>query len=164
MKNRPVLFIFGLVVWMGLNWPPDWHDLLFGVLAAGFVAYMMGDMFVGKLHPFKHPVRYVWLARYTVVFIWECIKANIDVAYRVIHPRVPIKPGIVKVRTSLKSDAALTFLANSITLTPGTMTVDVDKKNGFLYIHWINVQDKDVEAATRLIVKKFEDIIKRIFE
>ena len=164
MKNRLVLFIFGLAVWMGLNWPPDWHDLLFGVLVAGFVSYMMGDMFIGKLHPFKHPVRYVWLARYIVVFVWECIKANIDVAYRVIHPRVPIKPGIVKVRTCLKSDTALTFLANSITLTPGTMTVDVDKKNGFLYIHWINVKDEDIEAATGLIVKKFEDIIKRIFE
>ncbi len=90
--------------------------------------------------------------------------ANIDVAYRVLHPNLPIKPGIVKVKTNLKTDTALTFLANSITLTPGTMSVDIDKDNGFLYIHWINVKDKDVEAATKMIVEKFEKILAKIFE
>jgi multicomponent Na+:H+ antiporter subunit E len=91
-------------------------------------------------------------------------KANIDVAYRVSHPNLPIRPGIVKVKTSLKSDTGLTFLANCITLTPGTMTVDIDKNSGFLYIHWINVKDKDVEGATERIVKRFERRLTRIFE
>jgi multicomponent Na+:H+ antiporter subunit E len=90
--------------------------------------------------------------------------ANIDVAYRVLHPALPIKPGIVKVKTSLKTDTALTFLANSITLTPGTMSVDIDTDNGFLYVHWINVKDKDVEAATKIIVERFENILAKIFE
>ena len=77
---------------------------------------------------------------------------------------VPIKPGIVKVETSLKSDTGLTFLANSITLTPGTLTVDIDREGGFLYIHWINVRHKDIEGATKSIVKRFERILTRIFE
>lgn len=90
--------------------------------------------------------------------------ANIDVAYRVLHPNLPINPGIVKVKTKLKSDVGLTFLANTITLTPGTMTVDVDKEKGLLYIHWINVKGKDVEAATKQIVEKFEHTLIKIFE
>lgn len=77
---------------------------------------------------------------------------------------MPINPGIVKVKTTLRSDTGLTFLANSITLTPGTLSVDVDQENGFLYVHWINVKDKDIDRATSLIVHRFERILKRIFE
>jgi multicomponent Na+:H+ antiporter subunit E len=86
------------------------------------------------------------------------------VAYRVSHPDLPINPGIVKVKTTLKSDTGLTFLANSITLTPGTMSVDIDQENGFMYIHWIDVKDKDIQKATEIIVKIFEDVLRRIFE
>ena len=104
------------------------------------------------------------LLLYVPSFLYYCMKANLDVAYRVLHPDVPIRPGIVKVRTSLKSDTALTFLANSITLTPGTLSVDVDKENGILYVHWIEVKDKDIEKATGLVAERFERILKRIFE
>lgn len=58
----------------------------------------------------------------------------------------------------------MTFLANSITLTPGTMSVDVDKENSILYIHWIDVKTKDVESATKIIVERFEKILKKIFD
>jgi multicomponent Na+:H+ antiporter subunit E len=98
------------------------------------------------------------------LFIWECIKANIDVAYRVLHPSLPINPGIIKIKTNLKSDTALTFLANSITLTPGTMTVDIDGDNGILYIHWIDVKAKETEAATQTISERFEKVLAKIFE
>ncbi|MFN7170098.1 MAG: Na+/H+ antiporter subunit E [Candidatus Omnitrophota bacterium] len=164
MKSRIILFIFGLLVWLFLSWPPDGQHLLIGILVALFVSFVTGDMFVKRPHLFKHPTRYLWFLYYIPLFIWECIKANIDVARRVIHPDLPLKPGIVKVKTNLKSDTGLTFLANSITLTPGTMSVDIDSENGFLYIHWIDVKDKDIERATEIIVKKFEKILKRIFE
>ena len=85
-----------------------------------------------------------------------------DVAYRVLHPKMPIKPGIVKVKTKLKTDIAKTFLANSITMTPGTLSVDI--KDEFLYIHWIYVRDEGMEKATEIIVDKFEKHLKRIFE
>jgi multicomponent Na+:H+ antiporter subunit E len=86
------------------------------------------------------------------------------VAYRVIHPDLLINPGIVKVKTSLQSDIGLTLLANSITLTPGTLSVDIDKDNSVLYIHWIDVQSRDIEEATRTIVERFERILRNIFE
>ena len=70
----------------------------------------------------------------------------------------------MKIRTSLKSDTGLTFLANSITLTPGTMTVDIDRDRGILYIHWINVRHMDIERATQDIAGKFEPILRRVFE
>ena len=165
MKSRIVLFILGFVVWGLLNWPPDWQHLTIGFFVAAFVAFLTGDLFVQRPHVLKHPKRYFYfLFHYVPVFLWEMLKANIDVAYRVLHPMLPIHPGIVKVKTTLKSDTALTFLANSITLTPGTLSVDIDTKKGFLYIHWIDVKTKDVEEATKTIVARFEKILRRIFD
>ena len=163
-KSQIILFILALLIWTFLAWPPDPQHLIIGVFVCAFVSFMTGDMFVKRPHLFKHISRYLWFLYYIPLFIWECIKANIDVAYRVVHPDLPINPGIVKVKTTLKSDTGLTFLANSITLTPGTMSVDIDEENGFLYIHWINVRDKDMQKATEIIVKVFEDILRRIFE
>ncbi len=164
MKSRIILFIIAFFVWCLLNWVPDWQHILVGLFVCALVAYLTGDMFVQRPHLFKHVERYLWFLYYIPFFLWEMFKANIDVAYRVSHPKLPIKPGIVKVKTTLKSDTGLTFLANSITLTPGTLTVDVDREKGFLYVHWINVRHKDIEGATERIVKRFEKILTRIFE
>ncbi len=164
MKSRIILFCLAFLVWVLLTWPVDPQHLAVGIFVCGLAAFITGDMFVKRPHAFKQASRYLWFLYYTPLFIWECIKANIDVAYRVIHPDLPIKPGIIKIKTKLKSDTALTFLANSITLTPGTMSVDIDEDEGILYIHWINVQDQDIRKATEIIAGKFERILARIFE
>jgi multicomponent Na+:H+ antiporter subunit E len=147
-----------------LTWPPHADEGIVGILVAALVTSITGDMFVKRPHILKDPGRYLYMLYYIPMFIWECIKANIDVVYRVSCPEMPIRPGIVKVRTKLKSDTGLTFLANSITLTPGTMSVDIDPENGFLYIHWIYVRDKETEAATKHIVEVFEHILIKIFD
>ena len=68
----------------------------------------------------------------------------------------------MKVKTTLTTDMAKTFLANSITLTPGTLTVDI--VDDTLYIHWINVTTEDPQEATEIIVRKFENLLKKVFE
>ncbi|MBU0694279.1 MAG: Na+/H+ antiporter subunit E, partial [Candidatus Omnitrophica bacterium] len=149
MGSKIILFLAAFLVWSVLSWVPDFQHLIVGVFVAALVAFLTGDLFVSRPYILKRPRRYwYFIAHYLPVFLWEMIKANIDVAYRVLHPDLPINPGIVRVKTSLKSDTALTFLANSITLTPGTMSVDIDKDNGVLYIHWINVRTKDTQGAT----------------
>jgi multicomponent Na+:H+ antiporter subunit E len=152
-----------LFVWLLLSWPPERIDIVLGVPVAIFVFVMTKDLLVRKPAPFRHPARYLWFIVYILLFIWECLKANIDVAYRVIHPDLPIRPGTIKVKTSLKSDAGLTFLANSITLTPGTTTVDIDRENGYIYIHWLYVKEGYDASSMRLaVVEKFERILQRI--
>jgi len=163
-KNQITLFVVAFLIWLLLTWPPDSQRLIIGAFVCVFIVFMTGDMFVKRQRGFKHFIRYLWFFYYIPLFIWECIKANLDGAYRVIHPDLPINPGIVKVKTTLRSDTGLTFLANSLTLKPGTMTVDIDKENGFLYIHWVDVKTQDIQKATELIVWKFERILKRIFE
>lgn len=164
MGSRLVLFIVGFIVWELMTWPPDMQNSVIGIAVAIFITFVTGDMFSRRPHHFLHPMRYLWFCYYIPLFLWECLKANIDVALRVIRPSLPINPGIVKIKTALKSDTGLTFLANSITLTPGTLSVDIDREEGVLYIHWIDVKSKDIEQATQAIVGKFEKILARIFE
>ena len=109
-----------------------------------------------------HPKRYFWLIIYIIYFAWECIKANFDVAYRVLHPSMPVRPGIVKVKLTLKRPLARTILANSITMTPGTITVDII--DDILYVHCIYLHDTNPENYTYNISGKFERILTKIFE
>jgi len=163
MKNAIILFILAFLIWIGLNWSVDPGILVAGFCVAVIVALLTKGLFKEKIKVFARPKRYFWFLCYIPVFIWECVKANLDGAWRVVHPQLPINPGIVKVKTTLKSDAGITFLANSLTLKPGTMTVDIDKENGYLYIHWVDVKTQDIQKASELIVGRFERILKRIF-
>ena len=164
------LFIFSFITWCLLVWPCnavtgalDMQIIVFGLAASAVVTWLFHEILITHPHKWYDVKRYFWLLVYLPVFAYYCIKANIDVVYRVLHPKMPIRPGIVKVKTSLKSDSALTALANSITLTPGTLTVDI-VDDGYLYIHWINVESEDLERSSELIVKKFEGFLRRIFE
>jgi len=98
---------------------------------------------------------------YIFVFLWALIRSNLDVAFRVLNPKLPINPGIVKVKTKLNSKTGRMILANSITLTPGTLTVET--KDDHYYIHWIDVSTQDVDKASHEIVSKFEKYLEVIF-
>jgi multicomponent Na+:H+ antiporter subunit E len=154
-----------LFVWILLTWPPSIQDVLIGIPVALFVLFMTEGLLVAKPSPFKNPMRYLWFLYYVIVFLWWCLLANLDVAFRVLHPDLPIKPGTIRVKTSLKSDAGLTFLANSVTLTPGTTSVDIDRDKGILYVHCLYVSDKyDRDSMKLNVVTRFEKILRRIFE
>ena len=156
------LFILTLVFWLLLTFDLSLANLIAGGAAALVTSLLFTKYFFHRVVKFIQPQRYVWLLIYLVIFTWECIKANFDVAYRVLHPAMPIKPGIVKVKLDLHSDFAKTMLANSITMTPGTISVDII--DDILYVHWIYVSSEDPEVYSQKIAGKFEKYIKKIFE
>ncbi len=95
------------------------------------------------------------LVRYLGVFFVALIRANLDVARRVLSPSLPIHPAVVEVRTGLQSPLGKLLLANSITLTPGTLSVDV--KDDHILVHWIDcAPGVDIDNATRAIAESFE--------
>ena len=166
------MFLLLLLLWVVLVWPfaltgGQVHfmamELVPGVIVAFLVVLIMRDSIPDAFAVWINPVRLFWLLVYIVVFAFYVIKANFDVAYRILHPAMPIHPGIVKVKTMLKTKAGIAMLSNAIALTPGTLTVDAEE-NGDLYVHWINVKATDVEGATGYIVSRFEGLIKRILE
>jgi len=157
-----VLFLILFLVWLILTFDFSFVNIIAGIAASLITALLFGKYFVRDLRKFFEPKRYFWLFVYLFVFTWECLKANIDVAYRVLHPALPIKPGIVKVKLGVKSDLAKMMLANSITMTPGTISVDI--VDDYLFVHWIYVSSFDPLVYSYEISGKFERFIKRIFD
>ncbi len=154
-------FIVSFGVWLALVGTLNWQELLMGGVLSAIVA-ALGWRYFSQVGFSRLSIKkVVYLIAYIPVFFWAMIKANFDVAYRVIHPRMPINPGIVLIKTDLKSDSGKLALANSITLTPGTLTMDVKGNN--MLIHWINVKSTDTDEATKIISKRFERFLKVIF-
>jgi multicomponent Na+:H+ antiporter subunit E len=165
MVSKILIFMLWFLVWLLLSWPPRISSFITGALVSAFVSFMTMDILVKDRPSGRSPLRYLWFVYYIIIFLWECLKANIDVAWRVLHPKLPIRPATIKIRTDLKSDIGLTFLANSITLTPGTTTIDVDKQNGYIYIHVLFLKEGCPDHDMRLpVVSKFERILKKVFE
>ena len=108
---------------------------------------------------YKRQVFYYLL--YLGVFLTELAKANLNVMRLVFSPRIEIQPGIVEIKTELKSPIGRLALANSITLTPGTLVVDI--KDASLFIHWINVSATDPVGATEEISARFEKYLKVVY-
>ena len=161
--RRLIYFVLAFIIWMLLTWQIDAQVIIAGLIASAIVAILFHEILPKEHLVFISPIRIFWTLVYIPVFFYYIIKANFDVVYRALHPKMPIKPGIVKIKTTLKTQSGITALANSITLTPGTLTVDLTD-DGFLYIHWINVKSDDVEQATEFIAKRFEWFLKKIFE
>ena len=162
MKFKSILisFCLGFLFWLGLNSRLDKEILISGVIVAALSVLFLGgkDVFgTIRLTPRTAAAGVTWL----ILFLIELIKSNIDVMSRVIAPRVRINPAIVEVKTILKSKLGRLALANSITLTPGTLTVDIREDR--LFIHWIDASTTDVEGATEKIVKKFEKYLEVVF-
>lgn len=155
-------FLVLFALWLLLTWSVDPRELAVGAVVSLGLAAVMGHLYPRHIDRLFRPKSWFWFFLYVPYFLYYCLKANLDVAFRVLHPDLPIRPGIVKVTTSLKGDLAKTLLANSITLTPGTLTVDIIGQD--LYVHWINVTTDDPQERTKIIVRRFERIIKEIFE
>ena len=162
MMKYITLFILSFIFWLLLTFDFSASNLIVGAVASIICALFFGKFFITNVYKLLQPRRYFWFIIYLFIFIWECLKANLDVAYRVLHPAMPIRPGIVKVKTTLKSDMAKMLLANSITMTPGTISVDII--DDYLYIHWIYIRSEDPEIYTPIITGAFEKYIKRIIE
>ena len=161
IKGFVWLLLVTFVLWLALSSKLDLPELITGSVVCLIVS-LFGVGIYSKLGlPPISIKRILFSFVYVIVLFWEIIKANFDVAYRVLHPKMPIKPGIVVIKTRLKSDIAKMILANSITLTPGTFTLDVIGDE--LLIHWINVKAEDIDEATNIIGRKFEKYLRIIF-
>ena len=160
-RNFIYLFLILLVIWLALTSSFHWQELSIGIFLSFILSLFLHKNYLELGLPPFSVKRIAYTIFYLVVLFYEIVKANVDVAYRVVHPKMPIKPGIVVIKTTLKQDIAKLVLANSITLTPGTFTLDIlgDK----LLIHWINVQATETEEATKMIGERFEKYLRVIF-
>jgi len=156
-------FILMFILWIMLTWNFDWQEILVGAVFSAIVSAITYKRFTRVGLKSLHPKKTLYLLFvYLPFFIKEMIKANLDVAYRALHPKMPVKPGIVETKVGLKSDLGKMFVANSITMTPGTIAMD--QRGDRIYVHWIYVRDPTVEGATKMIPWVFEKKLRKVFE
>ncbi|MBU0711370.1 Na+/H+ antiporter subunit E [bacterium] len=159
-KQGILLLLFLLLFWVLLT-SIDSQELI----AGGVIVILLTLVFSRKAAVFgDFQITFkslIYSIAYIFVFLAALVRSNLDVAFRVLSPKLPINPGIVKVKTSLNSKTGRLVLANSITLTPGTLTVET--KGDHFYIHWIDVSTQDVDLASQEIVSKFEKYLEVMF-
>ncbi len=145
-----ILFAF----WLILSGHYEVKYISLGVLAAGGVTFLTNDLFCSLFHRGENEKTDAWfpflvLWRFLVYLPWllyKIILANIQVAYLVLHPRMPIDPALFQFRTQMRRNATQVILANSITLTPGTVTVNLE--DGEYIIHILKPSLTELQTAT----------------
>jgi len=168
MKKEPYIsrWIFSFValslLWLGFTFPFPAEEVYAGLVVSALVSFWAAKYFDEFGIKCFSPARIIGIIIYTPILLWEIVKANLQVAKIVLSPKLPIKPAIVTAKSSLKSDFGKMLLANSITLTPGTLTVDIVDDTYF--IHCVKIEDTSEDFATETITAKFERHIRRFAE
>ncbi|MDF2673219.1 MAG: sodium:proton antiporter [Clostridiales bacterium] len=161
-------FVFCYLCWIVFTLSFSAQELTLGAMISLMVALFTARFLIHeKPLYFFNPKRFFALMHYFLfVFTKELWNANLDVAKRALNPKLPIKPGIVRVPTELKSEYGLAMLANSITLKPGTITMDIVEENGknCFYVHCINVTATKGKEAGDAVKGILEKRIRRIFK
>lgn len=146
------------VLWILLTGSAAPDELVLGAVVAVVVSIATPriELFQGFI---LSPYAPIAVVRYLLHFLIALVQANLDMARRVLTPSLPLNPEIVEVETSLESRLGKLLLANSITLTPGTLTVDVIDDR--LLVHWVDAgPGADRTQATRVIAAGFQQHIK----
>lgn len=153
--NNLLLNILLAIAWVMLTGEIGWQPLIEGMVI-GYVILGISRYALGSHSYFQKIPKAIGFFFY---FIKELVVANIVIAYDILTPTDHMKPGIVAIPLDAKTDLEITLLANFITLTPGTLSLDVSTDKKTLYVHGIYVKDADRFRAS--IKQGFE---KRLLE
>ncbi|MFB2550982.1 Na+/H+ antiporter subunit E [Ensifer soli] len=146
-----------VAVWAGLSGSVSPPNLILGA-AVGWLVLAIVARGIGRA---GHRLRLVPLLRLALLFLKELAVSAWSVARIVVRPKMDLKPGILAYRLGVTRDIEIALLANLITLTPGTLSVDVSADRTTLFIHALDCSD--AEATRRAIAGGFEARIREVF-
>ncbi|SFS08266.1 multicomponent Na+:H+ antiporter subunit E [Halomicrobium zhouii] len=165
-RRWPVAGVLFGVLWVFVRGAPLSPDpmlgqFLFGLVVGMPIAFVFRRLYSEgiDLRRTLRSIPYVFL--YVSLFTREVVVGNIDVTYRVLAPSQPIEPEVILIPLRVRTDLGVTTIANSITITPGTITLDYDESENALYVHVID--GRDPEAIVRPI-RNWEDYALTIFD
>ncbi len=135
-----VVFFILFGFWLLFSGHYDVFHISLGVICSALISYVSGDLLILDMSPHNRIVKTGRFILYIPWLIYQVVLANLHVAALVLNPK-GIAPRVIRFKTKLKSDFSMVTLANSITLTPGTITMDID--NGEFYIHALSKKVAD---------------------
>lgn len=159
MKKHSFQIIILSVTWMFISGSLKPQSLVTGLLLGAVITYVFRDLYGGDVKPLSLE-KLRCMAIYSFSFIKELLISNLGVAYLIMHPSKQKNSCIIEYRTKIDSPNALTLLANSITLTPGTLVVDYREKDRMMLIHCLNLRDRQ---QTFKDIRKWEKLLQKIF-
>jgi len=139
MRSQFLTNILLMLMWVFLTGSYELSSFSFGFLVGFFIMWLIGSQ-TGSNKYIKILPRIIGFIFY---FLYEVIVANLQVAYEVMTPNLYVKPGIIKIPLDVTTNTEITILANLITLTPGTLSIDVSDDKKVLYVHSMYVTDRD---------------------
>ena len=167
MKRKIFTFIYTLIIWIILTGNVSFETLFVGVILSILNAVLFSDMLLRVSNRKTNLIEYMEgtliFFIFIPVFFYEALSSAIKVSRHAFEREFTFSPGIVKVKTSLTNVTAITILANLITLTPGTLTLDFDKSDRSYCIHWIDIKNVEESETGREIIEKFEKWLDVIF-
>ena len=152
------MFIF----WILLSGEFTFILITSGVVASLIVAYLSHDIFVGKADLKTETGRVFKFIVYIPWLLWEIILANVEIAYLVLNPKPLIDPQLVHFKNDLKTDLGIVTLAHSITLTPGTVTVEANREEFVIHAIWQKSAEGIIGGEMQRKVKKIEGEVMKI--
>ncbi|MFN3268640.1 MAG: Na+/H+ antiporter subunit E [Zestosphaera sp.] len=159
------VFFLVFIVYVVFSGSVSAYDLITGVLVALATSVITANLVISNPGKLIQVGRLGWLIIYSIrYFFVDEVRAHLDVIKRILHPKMPINPGIVKVPYEVVSDYAMLTIANSITNTPGTVVVDVFPEEKAFYVHWINAVATEPAEVRKHVSEVFERFAKRIFD
>ena len=161
------VFLVCFAFWILLSWSFSAQELIAGAVVSLGVALFSARFFIHENAGWlANPAKFFSMLGYWLfIFPVELIKANMDMAGRCFGGCKKINPGIVKIPTDMQSGYGIAAVANSITLTPGTITMEVAEQDGqnYLYVHWIDVSETEPEKAGEAIKGRLERGLRRVW-
>lgn len=166
MRRWPAIGLTLAVLWLfvrGVELAPTalLGEFLIGLVVGVPLAFVFRRFYTDSIPALAVVAAMPAMVAYVVLFLWELLTANVDVAYRVLAPSMPIDPHVIELPLRVESDLAITTIANSITLTPGTLAMDYDPDRNSLYVHAIWGKNREAVVGP---IRKWEDYALRIFD
>jgi multicomponent Na+:H+ antiporter subunit E len=139
MQKRFLMNVLLTVIWVALTGSFSYLNFIFGFLISFFVLYIISSENEDKKY-FTIAFKVIGFFFY---FLYEIFKANVQVAHEVMTSNLNMKPGIIKMPLDAKTDLEITLLSTLISLTPGTLVLDVSEDKTVIYIHGMYLEDRE---------------------
>lgn len=155
---HPVLSLFLWVLWLLLANDISLGQIILGSLLAWMIPWLTRSFWPEILHLHKPTV----LLKLILLVLWDIVIANLWLAVRILGPTRKLQPAFMKVPLDIEHEFTITLFASAISLTPGTVSADLNKEGRYLLVHSLHVTD--IDAAIAEMKQRYETPLKEVFE
>jgi multicomponent Na+:H+ antiporter subunit E len=164
LKNAIVPILMAFVVYIIFSGSFSIYDLITGMAIAVVAGVLFSEILVTNAPKSVNLVRLGYLIKYAFYYFFVAeVLAHWDVIKRILNPKMPINPGIVRVPYEVSGDYAVASVAGSIINTPGTVVIDLNEEKKLYYVHWIDVATQEPAKCRSAICESFEKYLSKIF-